>query len=156
MQELQEEEACESQLVRITDIFAINSMEYLLLFRMKAGHCSPRVQNTRDKFGVEWSSTVEFDKYRYETMGSNVVTEIPFYPEEMDTLIFKPDMKSDCNVMKHHFVAWHDYSCMAVVYIQGTNTTYNVVVPSSSSSHALSSSHHHASRDLTTMLMCMD
>jgi len=104
--ELQEEEACESKL---------------------SDHCSPRVQNVKDKFGVEWVNTVEFDRYRYETMGSNYVTEIPFYPEDMDTVIFKPDMKRDCKIMKHQFVAWHDYSCLAVAYVQGTKAAYNVV-----------------------------
>ena len=64
----------------------------------QSDHCSPRVKNVKGKYGIEFVNTVEFDKYRVETMGSNVVTEIPFYPEELDTVIFKPDMKTDCQV----------------------------------------------------------
>eukprot|EP01035_Chromulina_nebulosa_P027091 gene27091-35579_t len=106
LQELQEEEACESKM---------------------SDHCSPRVKNVKGKYGVEFVNTVEFDKYRVETMGSNVVTEIPFYPEDLDTVIFKPDVKTDCQTMRHQFIAEHDYSCMAVVYVQGTDATYNIV-----------------------------
>lgn len=100
----------------------------LIILSEQSDHCSPRVRNVKDKFGVEWANTVEFDKYRYETMGSNVVTEIPFYPEDMDTLIFKPDMKSECQTMRHHFVAWHDYSCMAISYVKEIENSYNIVV----------------------------
>lgn len=71
---------------------------------LQSDHCSPRVKNVKGKYGVEFVNTVEFDKYRVETMGSNVVTEIPFYPEDLDTVIFKPDVKTDCQVRSsHHF-----------------------------------------------------
>jgi hypothetical protein len=62
------------------------------------------VKNVKGKYGVEFVNTVEFDKYRVETMGSNVVTEIPFYPEDLDTVIFKPDVNTDCQVRSSHHI----------------------------------------------------
>lgn len=120
---------CEDKMKDLLDesLHALRAAEEAECESEYSKECSHKVHHIHRTAKITTINSAKFDEYRSKYMASNEVTGQPqLFPNHLDTLILQPD-HTECKSYEHEFLARHDYTCMAVVYIKDTNASYNIV-----------------------------